>query len=323
MIYMVYSSLCEYSGHKFIFMIQSASIQGDRFLKKHPYILIISGASLWGLIGIFIKGLQGAGFTSMEIVVIRAISASVLLFTYLAFTDRGLLRVKFADLKYFIATGVLSMAFFNWCYFTAIQEISISIGVVLLYTAPAFVIVLSKIFFGESITKRKIAALVLTIAGCSLIAGIVPGADLSISIRGLVIGLGSGFGYALYPVLAKPAGKKYSPATITVYTFLFTAIVLLPFSGIQNNMRLIASPEVILYSAGLGLFPTVLAYILYTKGLAHVEAGNAAIVSTIEPAVAILAGVVLFGERMNFLQGCGALLIIASLLITSLITGKR
>jgi drug/metabolite transporter (DMT)-like permease len=291
-------------------------------LKKHPYFLIISGAVLWGLIGIFIKGLQDAGFTSMEIVEIRAISASTLIFSYLAFTDRDLLKVKPADLRYFAATGILSMAFFNWCYFTAIQEISISIAVVLLYTAPAFVIVLSRIFFKEKITKRKISALILTVTGCSFITGIVTGSDLSISFRGLIIGLGSGLGYALYPVFAKPAGAKYSPVTITAYTFLFTAIVLLPFSGIHNNIGNPVSPGIILYSAGLGLFPTVLAYILYTKGLADVEAGNAAIVSTIEPVVAILTGVLLFGERMSLLQGCGAMLIITSLFITSLLPGK-
>ncbi|HPF06056.1 MAG TPA: EamA family transporter [Spirochaetota bacterium] len=293
------------------------------FLKRHPYLLIISGAVLWGLIGIFIKGLQAAGFTSLEIVVIRAISATLLIFIYLGFTDRRLLRVKFYDLRYFAATGILSMAFFNWCYFTAIKEISISIGVVLLYTAPAFVIVISRIVFRERITARKIGALILTITGCSLIAGIVPGADLSISIRGLIIGLGSGLGYALYPVFAKPAGARYSPVTITAYTFLFTGIALLPFSGIRDSIGIFASPAVILYCSGLGLFPTVLAYILYTKGLAQVEAGNAAIVSTIEPVVAIISGVILFGERMSLLQGCGAMLIIASLFITSLLPGKR
>jgi len=291
-------------------------------LKRHPYFLIISGAVLWGLIGIFIKGLQGAGFDSMQIVVIRAISASILLFTYLSFTDRKLLRVNPADLRYFAATGILSMAFFNWCYFTAIQEISISIAVVLLYTAPAFVIILSRIFFKEKITNRKIAALILTITGCSFIAGIAPGADISISFRGLLIGLGSGLGYALYPVFAKPAGAKYSPVTITAYTFLFTAIVLLPFSGIHDNIGNLISPGVILYSAGLGLFPTVLAYVLYNKGLAYVEAGNAAIVSTIEPVIAILAGVLLFGESMSLLQASGSLLIITSLFITSLLPGK-
>lgn len=292
-------------------------------MKKHAYSLIISGAVLWGLIGIFIKGLQTAGFTSMEIVVIRALSATILLFTWIAFTDRGLLHVKLIDMKYFLATGILSMAFFNWCYFTAIKEVSISIGVVLLYTAPAFVILISRIVFGEKITKRKISALILTITGCAFIAGIIPGGDISISLRGFIIGLGSGLGYALYPIFAKPAGVKYSSVTITAYTFLITAIVLLPFSDIQRLTELLISTEVIVYSIGLGLFPTVLAYILYTKGLAHVEAGNAAIVSTIEPVVAILTGVILFGERMSLLQLCGALLILLSLLITSFLPKKQ
>ncbi|HOP64978.1 MAG TPA: EamA family transporter [Spirochaetota bacterium] len=292
-------------------------------MKKHPYILIISGAALWGLIGIFVKGLQEAGFTSMEIVVTRAISASLILFIYIALTDRALLKIKLSDIRYFIATGILSMAFFNWCYFTAIKEVSISIAVILLYTAPAFVIIISRFTFGERITKRKITALFLTVSGCILIAGPVSGAEISISVRGFIIGLGSGLGYALYPVFAKPAGKKYSPVTITVYTFFFTALSLLPLSGISNIIRHINTPSIILYSAGLGLFPTALAYILYTRGLKHVEAGNAAIVSTIEPVVAILTGFIIFGERMSLLQTGGAMLILLSLIITSLLPTKK
>jgi len=292
-------------------------------MKKHPYILIVSGATLWGLIGIFVKGLQGAGFTSMEIVVTRAISASLLLFIYIALTDRALLKIKPADIRYFIATGILSMAFFNWCYFTAIKEVSISVAVILLYTAPAFVIIISRFTFGERITKRKIMALLLTVSGCVLIAGPVSGEKISISARGFIIGLGSGLGYALYPVFAKPAGKKYSPVTITVYTFLFTALFLLPFSGISNIIRNINTTPVMLYSAGLGLFPTALAYILYTRGLKNVEAGNAAIVSTIEPVVAILTGLVIFGESMSMLQTLGAVLILLSLFITSLLPAGK
>lgn len=284
-------------------------------MNRTPLILIISGSILWGLIGIFVKALQDAGLTSMEIVAIRAASASLILFTWISITDRGLLRVKTGDLKYFAATGLLSMAFFNWCYFTAIEEASISVAVVLLYTAPAFVIVISGIFYREEITPGKIKALLLITAGCSLIAGITPGEGISISIKGLIAGLGSGLGYALYPVLAKSAVRRYSPVTITAYTFLFTAVFLVPFSGVYKSTELLNSTGVLLYSAGLGLLPTALAYILYTQGLKNVEAGKAAIVSTIEPVVAIMSGVFLFGERMTFLQICGACLIIFSLFI--------
>lgn len=285
-------------------------------MKRSPYVLITSGAALWGLIGIFVKGLQAAGFSSMEIVVVRALSASLILFAYMAFTDRELLGVSLRDLGYFFATGVLSVAFFNWCYFTAIKEISISVAVVLLYTAPAFVILISGIVFGERITGRKLAALILTFAGCCLIAGLLPGTGVSITFRGFMIGLGSGLGYALYPVFAKPAAGRYSPVTITAYTFLFTALSLLPFSGLCNRTGLLNSPRVMLCIAGLGLFPTALAYILYTRGLRDVEAGKAAIIATIEPVVAIMTGLLLFGERINVLQVCGALMIIYSLFIT-------
>ncbi len=292
-------------------------------MKKYPILLIISGAVLWGTIGIFIRNLSAAGLSPMEIVVIRAIAASVLLFGWLLIWHRDLLRVRFRDLWFFMATGILSVAFFNWCYFTAIKEVSVSIAAVLLYTAPAFVIIISRIVFGERITADKISAVLLSIAGCSLIAGFIPGSGLSLSVRGLLFGLGSGFGYALYPVFAKPAGKRYSPATVTAYTFLFTSISLLPFCTSNLAASLIASPRIMLYSAGLGLFPTVLAYLLYTKGLAHVEAGKAAIFATIEPVVAIFTGIFYFSERMSSAQMAGSLLIILSIFITGMKPAKE
>lgn len=285
-------------------------------MKKYPVILIISGAVLWGTIGIFIRSLSAAGFTPMDIVFIRAMAASVILFAWLIISRRDLLRVRLRDLWFFAATGILSVAFFNWCYFTAIEEVSVSIAAVLLYTAPAFVIIISRIVFGEMITPDKITAVLLSIAGCSLIAGFIPGSGLSLSARGLLFGLGSGFGYALYPVFAKPAGKRYSSAAITAYTFLFTAVSLMPFCSINVNAHILASPRIMFYSAGLGLFPTVLAYLLYTKGLAHVEAGKAAIFATVEPVVAIFTGMIYFNEKMSPAQIAGSLLIIFSIFIT-------
>lgn len=278
-------------------------------MKKHPYILIATGSALWGLIGIFIKALSSAGFTSMEITAIRAVSASVILFSYMALFDRTMLKIRIADIKYFLATGILSMVFFNWCYFTAMRETSLSIAVVLLYTAPAFVILLSRIIFKETITGSKVLALSLTASGSFLAAGLLPGMDIHIPLYGIIIGLGAGFGYSLYSIFAKLAGRKYSPLTITAYTFLTAALFLMIFNSSMGKTDMLLRWDIILYSIGLGLIPTSLAYILYTTGLKNVETGKAAIIANIEPAVAIMVGTAVFGETLTLLQISGAVLI--------------
>ncbi len=287
-------------------------------MKKHSYSLIASGSALWGIIGIFIRALSSAGFTPMEITAIRAVSASLILFSYMALCDRAMLKIKFTDIKYFIATGILSMVFFNWCYFTAIKETSLSISVVLLYTAPAFVIIISRFVFKEAITLNKILALILTASGSILAAGLLPGMDINIPIYGIIIGLGSGLGYSLYSIFAKLAGRRYSPLTITAYTFLAAALFLLLFSSPAGKAELFSRCDILLYSIGLGLLPTSLAYILYTYGLKNVETGKAAIVANIEPAVAILMGTAVFGETLETYQAAGAFLILASVFIVQI-----
>ncbi len=284
-------------------------------MKSHSYLMIASGAAMWGLIGIFIKALSEAGFSSMEITTIRAVTAAAILFLYMAAFDRSMLKIKVRDIKYFLATGILSMVFFNWCYFTAIKELSLSIAVVLLYTAPAFVIIISRFVFKEKITSYKILALILTASGSCLTAGLLPGMNIKISLYGILIGLGSGFGYSLYSIFAKLASNKYSPQTITAYTFFTASIFLMIFSSPADKISLLLRWDILLYCIGLGLIPTSLAYILYTTGLKNVETGRAAIIANIEPAVAILIGTALFGDILTAPQIAGAALIFASVFI--------
>ena len=284
-------------------------------MKSYPYLMIASGAALWGLIGIFVKALNEAGFSSMEITTIRAVTASSILFLYMTLQNRSMLRIRSGDIKYFLATGILSMVFFNWCYFTAINEISLSIAVVLLYTAPAFVIVISRFVFKEKITRYKVLALICTAAGSCLTAGLLPGMDIKVSLYGIIVGIGSGFGYSLYSIFAKLAARKYSPLTITAYTFFNAALFLLIFSSPADKLSLLLRWDILLYCIGLGLIPSSLAYILYTAGLKNVETGKAAIIANIEPAVAIIIGTALFGDILTPSQIAGAALIFISVFI--------
>jgi drug/metabolite transporter (DMT)-like permease len=132
------------------------------------------------------------------------------------FKNRKALKIKASDSKYFIGTGIFSIVLFNWCLFHAIQETSISIASILLYTAPAFVTIFSRIFFKESLTPRKVLALVTTFIGCSFVIGILPNTNGSISLYGFILGLGSGLFYALYSIFGKFALEKYDSLTVTV-----------------------------------------------------------------------------------------------------------
>ncbi|WP_078411462.1 DMT family transporter [Priestia abyssalis] len=291
--------------------------------KKLAYLYIIIGASFWGIIGVFVTRLYELGFTPTQVVSIRALAAAFFLIVYASYKNRKLLQINASDSKYFIGTGIVSIVFFNLCMFNAIQETSVSIAAILLYTAPAFVTIFSRIWFHESLTPRKISALLITFVGCSFVIGIFPNTSDSISLYGFVLGLGSGFFYALYSIFGKFALKKYDSLTVTVYTFIFAAVAITPFSGLTSVLPLFANTEVWLYILGLGFLSTMLAYILYTKGLTAVESSRASIIATVEPVIAALSSFLLFHETLNSWQYLGIIMVIAAVIIVQEPTNKN
>lgn len=286
-------------------------------MNKLSYFLIIISAALWGLVGIFVKGLYVLNLSSMEIVALRALNAALILVIFAFIKNRSLFKIKLRDIPYFIGTGLFSFVFFNWCYFIAIENTSLSTAAILLYTAPAFVMVLSWILFKEKMTRAKTISLILTFTGCVCVTGYLQNAGQRISISGLLAGLGAGFGYALYSIFGKYALKKYTPYTVTLYTFIFAGISSIPFMEFNKLLPLVLNGEVLSKSMYLGLFSTVLPFTFYTKGLSNIDSGKASIIATLEPVVAMLVSVFLFREQITFGKLLGILLVIFAILIVS------
>ncbi|MFE7083973.1 DMT family transporter [Priestia megaterium] len=284
-------------------------------MARFSYLFIILGATLWGIIGLFVNALSNLGFSSLQIVAIRVIVAASVLLLYVLIRKPKLLKIEVRDIKYFLGTGICSIVFFNWCYFTAIKETSVAVASILLYTAPAFVIIISRILFKELITVNKIYSLIVALLGCILVVGGASTHNQSISSYGLLLGLGSGFGYSLYSIFSKIALTKYTVVTITTYTFVVASIVIVPISGIWNSLPLLIKPTDYFYALGLGVLSTVLAFGLYSLGLVFVESSKASIVAVIEPVVATLIGVLIFGESLTIWQISGILLIVFSVFL--------
>lgn len=244
-------------------------------------------AALWGGIGLFFKQLSALGYTSMQVVAIRVLTAAITLGIVVLIVDRKLFKIRWQDIWCFVGTGMVSLAFFNWCYFTAIDQMSLAVAAILLYTSPIFVMLFSLVLFGEKLSLRKGVALVLTLLGCIFVTERINGSN--ITFWGVLIGIGAGIGYALYSIFGRFAlNKGYDSMTISLYTFIFAAVGTVPLSGLLEMGPLLLQRETITSAAGIGILCCVLPFLLYTKGLAGVENGKAAILATVEPAVACL-----------------------------------
>ena len=280
-------------------------------------LTVVIAAVLWGSIGIFTRFLNGLGLDSVQITEVRCmVTAAVLIVTFLI-RDRSLLRISPKDIWLFFGTGVCSIVFFNVCYFTTIEMLTLSAASVLLYTAPCMVMLMSVVIFKERLTRLKLLALVAAFGGCVLTTGIIGGVG-EITAAGVLIGLGFGFGYALYSIFGRLAADRYSALTVTAYTFIVAAVCLLPF----------ASPLEIISAASegwtaiaamllLGIAVTLVPYALYTWGLERMEPGRASVIAFAEPMVATIIGIAVFGEVLTPAALAGIVLILASVILLS------
>lgn len=284
-------------------------------LKRKAYFFVILAAMLWGTIGIFGKQLNEFGFNPTQVVFIRAIGASVPLILFTLIKNPKLLKIKPRDSVYFVGTGIFSFVFFNWCYFLAINMTSLSVAAILLYTAPAIVMVLSAILFKEKMTKNKLLSLMLTFAGCIFVTAFVQGGGNEITLAGVLAGLGSGLGYALYSIFGRYALKKYDSITVTLYTFIFASIGLIPFTDIKEMIGLFSNVNALYYAIVLGLGATVLPFLLYTKGLSYLETSKASIIATLEPIVATIIGITLYSEPLTLFKIIGIALVVFAVFI--------
>ena len=274
---------------------------------------ILAAAALWGIIGVWNRRLMAGGLSPYSIVVVRNCGGLVLLLAVMALRDRSVFHVEWQHLKYFFGTGVVSVVLFTVCYFSCQEICSLAVASILLYTAPAIVVVLSAILWRERVTKKKLLALGLTLVGCALVCGVFSGA-LTVTGGGIALGLGAGFFYALYSIFGRYALAHYGPMTVTVWTFVFAGAASLALVR-PAELATLAQPSLALTAVGLVVCSTVLPYILYTRGLARVEAGKASILASLEPVVASVAGVVLFGEPMSPLTAAGIVCVLAGVYI--------
>lgn len=285
--------------------------------KKSPAgacLSILAGAALWGIIGIWNRNLMAAGLSPTSIVVVRNFGGMVLLAVIFALRDRRVFQVRREHLKYFFGTGVLSVVLFTCCYFTCQQLCSLAVASILLYTAPSIVVILSVILWREPITRRKLLALALTLVGCALVCGVFAG-DLTVTLPGILLGLGAGFFYALYSVFGRYALAHYDSMTVTVWTFLFAGPASLVLLRPREMAAAFAQSSSWLLAVGLVVLSTVLPYLLYTRGLSQVEAGRASIMASLEPVVAALTGVAVFGEPMGLTTAGGIVCVLAGVYI--------
>jgi drug/metabolite transporter, DME family len=281
-------------------------------VRRRGFALIAAAAVLWALLGPFSRALLERGLAPLEIAFWRAALGGLMFALHAALTGGVRLR-RARDLAHLAAFALLGVTLFYAALVLAIEAGGISLAIVLLYTAPAFVTLLAWPLLGERLTLVKLALLALTLCGVVLVAASGAGArGVQVSPASLGWGLASGVAYASYYLFGKWVLARYAPVTVFALVMPIGALGLLPFVEFAPK-----DPEAWGLLIALALVSTYLAYLVYYTGLRRVEASRAVLVATIEPVVAAALAAALYGERLGPLGVAGAGLILAAAVATA------
>lgn len=267
--------------------------------------LVLAAAVLWGMLGVFSAGLLQLGVGPVEIAFWRALGGggAFLAHALLVRRWRPLPPRAFAATVAFAAFGV---SLFYVSMVRAIDLGGVSLAFVLLYTAPAWVVLLAGPVLGERATKRQWGLVALSIVGVALVS-LARGEGVDPSPAALAWGLAAGLTYASYYLWGKRLLTYQPPVQLYGLALPLGALGIAPFVSWSAK-----PPAAWALLAAIALVSTYAAYLLYGLGLTRTASSRAVLVATVEPIVAGALAWALFGERMGLLGLLGAALVIAA-----------
>ena len=270
-------------------------------------LMLIISMTVFGTIGLFVRNIP---LSSGEIALYRAVLAALLIGVYLLITKQRIpLRAIKKEIPLLLFSGI-AMGI-NWILlFEAYKYTTVSVATLSYYFAPVIVTVVCPILFREKMTAKQWLCFAMSTVGLVLITGIGDLGGGSSHITGILFGLGAAAFYATVVLLNKYI-KNVDGIHRTFLQFIAAIIILVPYVAVTGGSSLGA-----LGGVGwgclliVGLLHTGITYCMYFSSLKELPGQKAAILSYIDPLVAVLVSVLLLDEKMTLWQIVGGILIL-------------
>lgn len=278
------------------------------------YLLVLAGSAIWGTIGPFIKLMANLGASSLLISFLRmAFAFIIMLFITLYKFRLPALRISTKELVGCALLGLICHGIYNVFYTLAVTLTGVTVSAVLLNIAPIFTALTTYIFLHEPMNKRKIIAFAINICGCILAATNGSIDSSSLSVTGILYGIGAGLCYALTAVIALLAGRKTNVFTMSTYSYFFAALFLAIYDAPWNDNNLY-KPELLWLGFLFALIPTAIAYLLYYQGVQYItETSLVPVLASVETLVAVVLGVLFFHDSLHLVSSIGIILVFFSI----------
>lgn len=301
------------------------------------YVIAVVSAAILSTTAIFIRYLtQTYDMPALVLAFWRDSFVALSLLAALGLMRSELLRVKRQHLIYLLIYGFV-LAIFNSLWTLSVALNGAAVSTVLVYSSAGFTALLGRWLLKESLGWAKLAAVAICLGGCVLVSEAFDQAAWSVKLTGILTGILSGLGYAIYSLMGRSASQRGLNAWTTVlYTFGFAAAFLLFFNLLPAAFGPVpgaaTSPEELLWlgNAWLGwgilallaMGPTVAGFGLYNLSLGYLPSSVANLILTLEPAFTAVIAYLLLGEHLNGVQLGGSLMILSGVVFLRIYEGR-
>ncbi|BCS87714.1 DMT family transporter [Pseudodesulfovibrio sediminis] len=279
---------------------------------------LISAAS-FGSMAILVKLGYEAGMTGAVMMQYRFSYAVAILFVFLLFKDRSLLRISLPALGKCALLGLVVYWTQTTCFVKALATIPASTTSLVLYGHPMVVTLLSAVLLKMRLNQAVLTSLVLVMVGCCLV--FYDAFLRAVDSTGLLYAFGAMVVFSLYLLLVQVLLKGMRPLTATFYVMVFTAVAF-TLSG-DITAWLYTTEDQVIISLALGLIPGVIAVTCLYMAIEKIGSAYTCIFSSVEPVITLAAAALFLNEQIVMLQMGGALLIIAGIILPNLRAAKK
>lgn len=275
--------------------------------RKTDKIMLCVSMAIFGTIGLFTRNIS---VSSGELALYRAILAAALIFIYLILTKQKMdLKSIGKEVPLLLFSGI-AMGI-NWVLlFQAYRYTTISAATLSYYFAPVIVTVVCPFLFHEKMTIKQVVCFIMSTVGLVLIIGFENMGQGGTDLIGILFGLGAAVFYAAVILLNKLI-KSVAGIQRTFWQFVAAILILIPYvacTGGSTLENLDGKGWICLLL--VGLIHTGITYCMYFSSLKNLKGQEVAILSYIDPLVAVFVSVTILGEKMTFWQFVGGLLIL-------------
>ena len=281
-------------------------------LQRKGMLLAIIGAVMWGIMGVFVRGLSSEGLSSYDISFVRCLLAGSVFFIIKLIKNPKILKIDLKGLIICLIYGVLAYASSFIFYSIAVERIPVAIATVLMFMSPIWVALLGVVIFREKLKIQTIVTIGFCILGAILVSNLTGTSGKNIDIIGIIAGLANGFGVALQIMIPRYFSDKYERDTMLVYGFLGSAISLSFLTNFSLMSTKIYSGDLklIFNLFGVGILCTMVANVCFVKSTEYIDTTTSSILSALEVVVGAIVGIIIFNESMSYLQVLGAIIVV-------------